>query len=145
MKKTLTINIGHSIFNIEECAYEVLNKYLNSIKTYFATIDNDSEIIKDFELRIAENFSSKISSSKQCINLDDVKGVIEIMGSLDDFKEIYNDTEEDSPKEEIKSNKLYRDSSNRIIAGVCSGIAEYFKIDPIIVRILFFIAVSKIV
>ena len=63
------------------------------------------------------------------------------MGSLDDFKEIYNDTEEDSPKEEIKSNKLYRDSSNRIIAGVCSGIAEYFKIDPIIVRILFFIAV----
>ena len=141
MKKTLTINIGHSIFNIEECAYEVLNKYLNSIKTYFATIDNDSEIIKDFELRIAENFSSKISSSKQCINLDDVKGVIEIMGSLDDFKEIYNDTEEDSPKEEIKSNKLYRDSSNRIIAGVCSGIAEYFKIDPIIVRILFFIAV----
>jgi phage shock protein PspC (stress-responsive transcriptional regulator) len=141
MKKTLTINIGHSIFNIEECAYEVLNKYLNSIKTYFATIDNDSEIIKDFELRIAENFSSKISSSKQCINLDDVKGVIEIMGSLDDFKEIYNDTEEDSPKEEIKNNKLYRDSSNRIIAGVCSGIAEYFKIDPIFVRILFFIAV----
>ena len=76
MKKTLTINIGHSIFNIEECAYEVLNKYLNSIKTYFAIIDIDSEIIKDFELRIAENFSSKISSSKQCINLDDVKGVI---------------------------------------------------------------------
>ena len=141
MKKTLTINIGHSIFNIEECAYEVLNKYLNSIKTYFAIIDIDSEIIKDFELRIAENFSSKISSSKQCINLDDVKGVIEIMGSLDDFKEIYNDSDEDSPKEEIKSNKLYRDSSNRIIAGVCSGIAEYFKIDPIIVRILFFIAV----
>jgi phage shock protein PspC (stress-responsive transcriptional regulator) len=42
-------------------------------------------------------------------------------------------------KEEKKTNnKLYRDSSNRIIAGVCSGVAEYFKIDPIIVRVLFF-------
>ena len=141
MNKTFTINIGYSIFNIEEGAYEVLNRYLNSIKTYFSKIDNDSEIIKDFELRIAENFSSKISSSKQCINLDDVKEMIEIMGSLDDFKEIYNDMEKDSSKEEKKSNKLFRDSSNRIIAGVCSGIAEYFKIDPIIIRIIFFIAV----
>ena len=141
MNKTFTINIGYSIFNIEDGAYEVLNRYLNSIKTYFSKIDNDSEIIKDFELRIAENFSSKISSSKQCINLDDVKEMIEIMGSLDDFKEIYNDMEKDSSKEEKKSNKLFRDSSNRIIAGVCSGIAEYFKIDPIIIRIIFFIAV----
>ena len=141
MNKTFTINIGYSIFNIEEGAYEVLNRYLKSIKTYFSKIDNDSEIIKDFELRIAENFSSKISSSKQCINLDDVKEMIEIMGSLDDFKEIYNDMEKDSSKEEKKSNKLFRDSSNRIIAGVCSGIAEYFKIDPIIIRIIFFIAV----
>ena len=141
MNKTFTINIGYSIFNIEDGAYELLNRYLNSIKTYFSKIDNDSEIIKDFELRIAENFSSKISSSKQCINLDDVKEMIEIMGSLDDFKEIYNDMEKDSSKEEKKSNKLFRDSSNRIIAGVCSGIAEYFKIDPIIIRIIFFIAV----
>ena len=141
MKKTLTINIGHSIFNIDEDAYEILNKYLDSIKNYFNKIDNDLEIIKDFELRIAENFSSKVSSSKQCIDLSDVKEVIEIMGSLDDFKEIYNDTETENVKEEKKSNKLFRDSSNRIIAGVCSGIAEYFKIDPIIVRVLFFIAV----
>ena len=135
MKKTFTINIGYSIFNIEEGAYEILNSYLNSIKTYFSTIDDDSEIIKDFELRVAENFSSKISSSKQCINLNDVREMIQIMGSLDDFKEIYSDNEEK------KSNKLFRDSSNRIIAGICSGIAEYFKIDPIIIRIIFFIAV----
>ena len=142
MKKTLTINIGHSIFNIEEDAFEILNKYLDSIKNYFKKIDNDSEIIKDFELRIAENFSAKVSTIKQCIDLSDVKEVIKIMGSLDDFKEIYDDTETENVNEEKKTNnKLFRDSSNRIIAGVCSGIAEYFRIDPIIVRVLFFIAV----
>jgi len=106
-------------------------------------MENDSEIISDFELRIAENFSSKLSSGKQYINLSDVKEVIQIMGSLDDFQEIYDDDDqtEDVKEEKKENNKLYRDSSNRIIAGVCSGIAEYFKIDPIIVRILFFIAV----
>ena len=142
MKKTFTISLGHLVFNVEEDAYDVLKMYLDSIKNYFQKMENDSEIISDFELRIAENFSSKLSSGKQYINLSDVKEVIQIMGSLDDFQEIYDDDQTEDVKEEKKeNNKLYRDSSNRIIAGVCSGIAEYFKIDPIIVRILFFIAV----
>jgi phage shock protein C len=33
--------------------------------------------------------------------------------------------------------KLYRSSTNRLIAGVCGGLGEYFKIDPILFRILF--------
>ena len=141
MKKTFTISLGHSVFNVEEDAYDVLKMYLDSIKNYFEKMENDSEIISDFELRIAENFSSKLSSGKQYINLSDVKEVIQIMGSLDDFQEIYDDDQTEDVKEDKKiKNKLYRDSSNRIIAGVCSGIAEYFKIDPIIVRIIFFIS-----
>jgi phage shock protein C len=33
-------------------------------------------------------------------------------------------------------NKLYRSKKNRIIAGVCGGIGEYFKVDPTLVRLL---------
>lgn len=32
--------------------------------------------------------------------------------------------------------KLYRSTDSKVIAGVCGGIAEYFKIDPIIIRII---------
>lgn len=32
--------------------------------------------------------------------------------------------------------RLYRSRKNKILAGVCGGIAEYFKIDPVIVRVL---------
>ena len=32
-------------------------------------------------------------------------------------------------------NKLYRSSRNRMIAGVCGGVAEYFSIDPTLVRL----------
>ena len=73
MKKTFTISLGYSIFNVEEDAYQILKTYLDSIKNYFQKMENDSEIISDFELRIAENFSSKLSSGKQYINLIDVK------------------------------------------------------------------------
>ena len=33
--------------------------------------------------------------------------------------------------------KLFRSRNNRIIAGVCSGLGEYFSIDPTLVRLLF--------
>ena len=36
--------------------------------------------------------------------------------------------------------KLYRSKSNRMLVGVCSGIAEYFNIDPTVVRVLWAIA-----
>ena len=34
--------------------------------------------------------------------------------------------------------KLYR-SSNRIVAGVCGGIAEYFDVDPAVIRVVYLI------
>ncbi|MCB2209747.1 PspC domain-containing protein [bacterium] len=33
--------------------------------------------------------------------------------------------------------KLYRDTANGMIGGVCAGLAEYFNVDPTIVRLLF--------
>ena len=36
--------------------------------------------------------------------------------------------------------KLYRSKSNRMIAGVCAGVAEYLNIDPTVVRVIWVIA-----
>ena len=36
--------------------------------------------------------------------------------------------------------KLYRSRDERMIAGVCGGVAEYFDIDPTLVRLLFVLA-----
>lgn len=37
------------------------------------------------------------------------------------------------------SRKLYRSTSNRQVAGVCGGLAEYFNLDPTLIRVLFII------
>ncbi|NLJ74969.1 MAG: PspC domain-containing protein [Firmicutes bacterium] len=39
------------------------------------------------------------------------------------------------------SKRLYLSSTNKKLAGVCGGIAEYFNIDPTIVRLIWLIAV----
>ena len=51
MKKTLNINIGSRVFNIDEDAYDLLSKYLESIKTYFEKIDTpEKSPPKEFQL-----------------------------------------------------------------------------------------------
>ena len=36
--------------------------------------------------------------------------------------------------------RLYRSKENKKIAGICTGIGDYFDIDPIIIRLLFLVA-----
>jgi|YelNatPaOPRAMG01_1025707.scaffolds.fasta_scaffold04340_14 phage shock protein C len=37
--------------------------------------------------------------------------------------------------------KLYRSRKQRILAGVCGGIAEYFNVDPVIIRLIMILLV----
>mgnify|MGYP003326936355 FL=1 len=145
MKKTLSINIGSKVFNIDNDAYELLKKYLDSIKSYFEKIKTEEDILVDIETRISEKFSS-LKNFSESLNLQDVKNIINEMGSVDDFKEVY---EEYSQKGENKFNesaqkdyknenrKIFRNLDDKVIAGVASGIANYFNIDPVISRLLF--------
>lgn len=42
--------------------------------------------------------------------------------------------------EDSNTKKIVRPKDNRVIAGVCIGIAEYFKVDPTIVRVVWVVA-----
>ena len=92
MKKTLNINIGSRVFNIDEDAYDLLSRYLESIKKYFQKINIDEDIFEDIENRISEKFSLTLDK-KQSLNIGDVNNIINEMGTLEDFKEAYNDFE----------------------------------------------------
>lgn len=37
--------------------------------------------------------------------------------------------------------KLFRSKTDRKLAGVCGGIAEYFGVDPTVIRLVFILAV----
>jgi len=37
--------------------------------------------------------------------------------------------------------RLMRDENNKLVAGVCSGLGNYFNVDPVLVRLAFILAV----
>lgn len=149
MKKNISINISGIIFHIEEDGYDKLKNYLDSVNKYFSSFDDSSEIIADIESRIAEIFLAKLSDEKQVITHDDVEELVATMGSIRDFQAIEEplleeeeaeekESEEGAEGEEKKATKrLYRDNQRKLIGGVCAGIAHYFSIDPLWIRIIF--------
>ncbi len=150
MKKNISINISGIIFHIEEDGYETLRKYLDSVNKYFASFDDNSEILSDIEGRIAEIFLSKLNDGKQVITAEDVSNLIATMGSVSDFKAAEEQefaASEPAGKTTGKkttssttsstSKRLFRDQNHKILGGVCAGFGHYFNIDPVWPRLLF--------
>ncbi len=144
MKKTLIINIGNSIIHIEEDAYEVLTTYLNEIKMHFTKNADDFEIVTDIENRIAEMFAEILAAAqKQVIELTDVEGVITQMGRVQDFQ---TEDEDEVPQanhfaQKDADKKLYRDTDEGVIAGVCAGLGYYLNIEARWVRLIAFLSI----
>jgi len=139
MNKTVTVNIGGIVFHIDENAYERFKAYLESIRLHFTTAEGRDEIMQDIESRIAEMFQEKVKDSKQVITLEDVEEVTLLMGRPEQFNDSDNSNEEkQEPIIEGKTQKrLFRNPDEKVVGGVCSGIAAYFDIDPVWIRLIF--------
>jgi phage shock protein PspC (stress-responsive transcriptional regulator) len=152
MKKIININLSGRVVPIEDSAYEKLQEYIESLRRYFAKEEGRDEIINDIESRIAELMSEKVRKGADSITDADVNEIANSMGRPEDFEgeEIkeqsyassasaagssQQSTQSQAPPKTKRG--LYRDTNDKFIGGVCSGIAAYLNVDPAIVRILF--------
>ena len=139
MNKTVTVNIGGIVFHIDENAYERFKAYLESIRLHFTTAEGRDEIMSDIESRIAEMFQERVKDSKQVITLSDVEEVTSLMGRPEQFNDSETTREEtvETPTGAPTQKRLYRNPDEKVVGGVCSGIAAYFDIDPVWIRLIF--------
>ena len=144
MKKVTNISIGGVVFTVEEDAYTILSKYLDTIREHYKKEDEQGEIVKDIEFSIAEKLGKTVTEDKKVIQEDDISAIIGEMGTIEDFEMSEGDGEniqEQKDGSEKLRKKLYRNVDDQIISGVSSGIASYFGIDPVFVRLLFVLSI----
>ncbi|MCG7856817.1 PspC domain-containing protein [Flavihumibacter sp.] len=159
MKKVININFQGRVIPIEETAFDLLKNYTESLRRYFSNEDGRDEIINDIEGRIAELFSDRLKKGAVCITDEDVNNIIASMGRPEDFEAAdadntlgssasYTRTESTSSHSSagtgytgstasMARGRLYRNADDKILGGVCSGLANYLGIDPVIMRIIF--------
>ena len=148
MKQVININFQGSVVPIEVTAFEELKNYTESLRRYFANEEGRDEIINDIESRIAELFQERLKAGSTCITEDDVNAIIASMGRPEDFEEVtgaataaenkkYEQQQKTTaePAQPGVHKRLYRDENNKVLGGVCSGLANYFGVDPTVIRI----------
>lgn len=159
MKKVININFQGQVIAIEETAFEILSKYIDNLKAYFSREEGGDEIVNDIENRIAELFGNRLKLGFNCITDEDVESILASIGKPEDFDTDYDYEEssastsekkqssfqskkESEPSAADESRSLYRNSNDKIIAGVCSGLGYHFKIDPVWFRLIFILLFS---
>lgn len=150
MKKVININFQGRILPIEEMAYENLKQYIESLRTYFEQEEGKDEIINDIECRVAELCEDRLKKGAVCISEEDIDLIIISIGRPADFEAqdgFEANTSANTGANQAQSNtqnageptyqkRLYRDEQNKVLGGVCAGIANYLNLDPIIIRVL---------
>ena len=137
MKKTLTVNLGGTVFHIDEDAYRLLDNYLSNLKIHFRKEAGADEIIDDIERRISELFAEKLTAGSQVITITDVEEVIARMGKPEDM-EAENDSEPSvgNATRTTIHRRLYRNPDDKLLGGVISSMAAYLGWDVTLLRLL---------
>lgn len=156
MKKVININFQGQVIAIEETAFEILSQYIDNLKAYFSREECGDEIVNDIENRIAELFGNRLKLGFSCITDEDVESILASIGKPEDFDTDYDESSDSTSGEKQSSfqskkesesstedqTRLYRNSNDKIIAGVCSGLGYHFKIDPVWFRLAFILLFS---
>ena len=143
MKKTLTVNLGGTVFHIDEDAYQLLDKYLSNLRIHFRKEEGSEEIMNDFEMRISELLSERVRLGYEVITLENVEEVIKRMGKPEDLFDNENEENQEEAKSHIfqegevqgGKKRLMRDPDDYILGGVAGGIAAYMGWDTTTVRL----------
>ena len=136
MKEITRIHLAKTPFSVEVDAKKSLEQYLDSIQK---NMHAEPEAMREIEARMVELLAERGVSKDGVISHDDVLAVQQQMGEPQDFAdgEVPEtvDTAETNASKPTK--RLMRDPDNAILGGVCAGIAAYWGINPLWVRLLF--------
>lgn len=139
METIINITLGGRSIAIADTANVKLQNYIQSLRQYFSNEEGKDEIISDIEARFSELMNEKIKNGASHISDTDVDEMIGVIGRPEDFDKSDTKTGAEQPGGGFYTEKkrLYRDTNNKVLGGVCSGIANWLKMDPTVVRILF--------
>ena len=136
MKEVKKCSISGVAFTLDADAYEALEAYLESLKRTYGESNDGAEIVADIEARIAELILSTQDNTR-IVEKPLILNIIQQMGSAEDISDATDtDLHNDTPR---IPRRLYRDTENAKLGGVCAGIGKYFDIDPVWVRMALFL------
>lgn len=135
MKEVIKCSIAGVAFTLDTDAYDTLRRYLDTLNDTYRTTPDGPEIVADIEARIAELILTAQDGSR-VVDLPLVRNIIAQLGTPEDISGHGESPADGTPR---IPRRFYRDTANARLGGVCSGVGRYFDIDPVWIRLAFFL------
>ena len=133
MNEITRIHIAKVAYDIEIGAKKELEKYIKSLETY----TQDTEVLADIEIRMTELLADRAVLAGQVISSQDVAAIRKQLGEPYEFADEDGDIAVGTLSEESNGRRLYRSLNDAVLGGVLSGMAAYFKVNPLWTRLIF--------
>ena len=137
MKEITRIHLAKTPFSAEIDAKKSLEKYLNLIQK---NMHAEPEAMQEIEARMVELLAERGVAKDGVIGNDDVLAIQKQMGEPRDFSDDSDNAETDvDVDDEVSGNsskQLMRDTEHGLIGGVCAGVAAYFGVNPLWIRLI---------
>ncbi len=146
MKEVEKVSLGGYAFTLDTDAATLAGEYLDELGRHYAGREGGAEILEGIEERMAELLQEKCGR-EGVVSRAAIEGIIAILGRPEEIEAAGDEpagpgAESGAAKEEKPRRKLYRDVSDKVVAGVCSGLGAYFQTDKVFFRLLFAIGTA---
>lgn len=142
MKKNITINLFGTLYQIDEDAYDLLKNYQDNMRSYYSHIEGGDEVADDVEHRVAELFTELRANGKEAITIEDVEEIIHRIGDPTQMDDSNSDKRDETKasgnaqtaqeSEGRQQRRLFRDTEDKIMGGVISGLCHYLGVENIL-------------
>ncbi|MBO5547044.1 MAG: PspC domain-containing protein, partial [Bacteroidales bacterium] len=134
-------------------AAALAGEYLGELERHYGGREGGAEILEGIEERMAELLHEKCGRDG-VVSRAAIEGIIAILGRPEEIAEEGdspdepaddgngNPANEGTGKARSQKRKLFRDVSDKVVAGVCSGLGAYFQTDKVFFRLLFAIGTA---
>lgn len=145
MRKVTTINLNNNAYQIDEEGYDALRDYLSAAERNLEGNPDRAEILADLEQAIGDKCRACLGAHKTVVNAEDIRRILLEMGPVEPTGAGGSAAGAAASGADAARaagaaafpRRLYRIEEGRMWAGVCTGLAAYFGVDVVWVRLMF--------
>lgn len=144
MRKVTTVSLNGTAYQLEDEAYEAVRTYLAQAERALAGNPDRAEVLSDLEQAIADKCSTFLGKQKNVVLTHEARQILAEMGAVDGAEELgpAEAVEDDSPIPSSRAlvprrKRLFRIPEEGMMGGVCAGLAAYFALDVVWIRVGF--------
>lgn len=139
MRRVEIVNLGGRVHSVESDGAAAIEAWLDTAKMRLNGDPDRDDLLLDFKRAIGEKCHARLAAGSDVVTTDDISAILESLGTIEPSGEPSGDgagrLSSTLPQIEEHPRRLYRLPDKRMIAGVCSGVAAWLRVDVTVVRV----------